>query len=747
MTVMRVGLSMGAVVVALVAVGCGQGGGPRDAASDAADARGTTADSAQDAVADAGGNSSDASPDVAGDAGDGPPPDVAGDTGDGPPPDVAGDTGDGPPPDVAGDAGDGLPPDGMGDAGDGASTDAAPCVGEVLSAEASAAFFPLRTGARWIFRAAGTSNGVLVGPRLATREITGTKMLGAASAAVVFGREDELNTTTVEEYLEVTPRGLIDHGSSMPAAPSGRAGRYAAPFTAIPFPITTCAPYEQFNLSSAGGVADADGDGMPENLSARGTATLSFEDVTVPVGTFTKALRVETVEDVGVTYTKTPSTTFRTTRRTIDWYAAGAGPIKRRVERGTVITTSELIAYAVGDVRRGVLPTGWLARDLTEAETNPYTPNRPAVGFDGTRYLVVIPTSTQTSPSFYTGNLAAIVVDRDGKPVTSTRLLDASNALNAVAIAWDGTRYLVAYHNASYGRVEMVIVSPMGETIAGPVVLETVRASPSVIATQAGFLVSYQKITQEPGTLRNLTNTWFATVDAFGHPTARVQPYPATQQSLAAVAKDDAGGVMALFYTPPATASPTLPETANILAAARVTAGGSPVDATPFAVDAVPGVGHAEGQLIFDGTNFVAAWTQRVDSSTIRMHVARFTSTGTLLDGPATTGGGIDVSNGASPRITRFAGGSLIVWGHFVEHFFGLGIGGTRMTTAGRLLDVPGDNGGRWFIADYGANNYSLPEIVWGGDRALLVWANQSTSDSASMDDLFSIGAGVAYPW
>jgi hypothetical protein len=179
---------------------------------------------------------------------------------------------------------------------------------------------------------------------------------------------------------------------------------------------------------------------------------------------------------------------------------------------------------------------------------------------------------------------------------------------------------------------------------------------------------------------------------------------------------------------------------ASILAAARVTADGHAIDASPFAVDAVPKAGHDDTQLIFDGTNFLAQWRQNVDSSTDKMHVARISPAGALLDGSAMSGG-IVVGGGGAPRLARFAGGSLIVWGHLLLPDFVQGIGGTRLTTDGHLLDVPGDGGGRWFLSE-GAGSHSLVEILWGGDRALVVWANP-----ASQDDVFDVGCAVAYPW
>jgi hypothetical protein len=236
---------------------------------------------------------------------------------------------------------------------------------------------------------------------------------------------------------------------------------------------------------------------------------------------------------------------------------------------------------------------------------------------------------------------------------------------------------------------------------------------------------------------------WIATVDGGGHATARTQPYPTSQQWSATLAKDDTGGIMALFSTPPATPSPTLPEMADILAAARIASDGQPIDPAPVAVDAVPGVGHDGTQIVFDGTNFVASWSQGVDSSTAEQHVARISRNAELLDGSPTVGGGIRVGGGNSPRISRFGSGTLMVWGHRSNNdfFFGEGIGGTRLAADGTVLDRFSGDGDQWLVADYGADWYSLTDVAWGNDRALVVWT------SPASDDRFSLGAAVAYPW
>jgi hypothetical protein len=120
--------------------------------------------------------------------------------------------------------------------------------------------------------------------------------------------------------------------------------------------------------------------------------------------------------------------------------------------------------------------------------------------------------------------------------------------------------------------------------------------------------------------------------------------------------------------------------------------------------------------------------------------VARITPGGALLEGSATTGAGVLVTSGNGPVVGRFGAGSLVVWGHQLQgDAFSTGLAGNRFTADGKLLDAPGDSGGRWFLDN--ASAYALVGIPWGGDRALLVWAG------GNMQTGLALSSAVAFPW
>jgi hypothetical protein len=349
--------------------------------------------------------------------------------------------------------------------------------------------------------------------------------------------------------------------------------------------------------------------------------------VTVPVGQFTRALRVETTEELIVVYSRPDYPSSPSTRYSVDWYASGVGWIKRTAGRESPTTTSELIAYAVGDNRRGLVPSGWLARDLDSASSR----HRPAIGYDGTRFLVVSPTAKRTGPVFTTGNLQAIVVDRDGTPVVSRALLDTRDRYGGVSIAWDGTRYLVAYHNGDYRRLELLTVSRNGETIEGPILFEETLSLASTVATKTGFLVAYTKSMPDPGGgFRGISHAWIATVDGQGHATSRVEILPGSEERTPVLAVDGDGRALMLFHAPAAALSQPGPN--DVLAAVFIGGDGRVTGSGPFVVAAAPGAIHTETNLLFDGTNFVASWLQQDGlSSATKLHVARISPAGALL--------------------------------------------------------------------------------------------------------------------
>ncbi len=221
----------------------------------------------------------------------------------------------------------------------------------------------------------------------------GNRAIGSATALVVQTSNTVENDGPVEQYLVVGPDGLVDDGTNAPESILSFEG-LAAPYTQVPFPVDGCATVMTVDRTGLDAGQDLDGDGINETASLYAVTVLRVEDVSVPVGTFPGALRVETATQVTVTESKTGAQ-FTSTGTQVDWYAAGVGPIKRRWNTGSRTYDYELIAYSVGGVSRGVLPSGALARDLPRA---PRTRTSPTARPSGSTALVFWSWSRRPSP-------------------------------------------------------------------------------------------------------------------------------------------------------------------------------------------------------------------------------------------------------------------------------------------------------------------------------------------------------------
>jgi hypothetical protein len=644
-----------------------------------------------------------------------------------------GDTGSG-----AGGAGaGGSGASGVGGSATGGPSEVGPCAEESLSAEESAAYFPLAVGQRWMFRRRmgyGTPSSSV---DILRRDVTGNKAEGGASARVVVDLHPNGSGETA--YLELASSGIINHGTNGPASEFGPLGAFAAPYTAIPFPIRTCVKYEPYSVSGVDVGTDNDQDGVSDTGTVRATSMLSFEDVTVPIGTFKRTLRFETVATLTVSFTGKGKNSRTSQQRSVEWYAFDVGLVKRYLTIVNGEYNDELIAYAVGDDRHGVMPVGWLAHDVKRLESVPEGVDHPAVASDGKQFLVAVPSNNEKDVP--NGNMVVVVVDQNGKPVSAAPLSNTKDDLYSPSLAWNGRRYLVAYVNENRG-VEVVTLSASGEKLNGPTVLDQKGWKPHVLGVDNGFLVAYS-VGSGGSTSKVPGGMWVATLDDSGTTTSLVRAYPDTAQADPVLVKDGAGGLMALFRVPLTGPAASL-SYGDSLAFARLTPDGHAVDPAPTILHESLELRHGDYNLIFDGTNFLASWSQR-GSSDLDVYVARISREGEILGG---AGGSAIVGAGASPRTMAFGSGFLMIWGQQLKSdSWSEGIGGTRLALDGRPLDPTSEEGdGTWLSTDFGAERDSLYAAAWGGDRALIVWTGYE-STRLSPSDLRGLACAVAYPW
>jgi hypothetical protein len=113
----------------------------------------------------------------------------------------------------------------------------------------------------------------------------------------------------------------------------------------------------------------------------------------------------------------------------------------RSLSTDTQQYSDELIGSRIDGVGRGVVPLETISADTTPASEYLSTPDRPAIAFDGTKYLVVLSTST----AFRKGGFHGVFVGTDGSTMSSFQIVDGIEAPRFPALAYGDGRYLVAY--------------------------------------------------------------------------------------------------------------------------------------------------------------------------------------------------------------------------------------------------------------------------------------------------------------
>lgn len=212
---------------------------------------------------------------------------------------------------------------------------------------ALADYFPQNLGDRWNYRV------------MPSGEFAATVNRGTASTG---GRRAMwLNTLTYENRTSWTVVGRSDSYYSRGSAaltelPAPDATGLAAAIGAIDLyrlPLRKGESYVQLD-KSLDGAADLDGDGRGDGIHLRSVVTVvGIEAVSVPAGTFTGALHLQTVLTQRLTSSLTGAVLDATT--TVDeWLVPDIGLVRSRIEtRGTgqpvTRTYRELESYRVGD--------------------------------------------------------------------------------------------------------------------------------------------------------------------------------------------------------------------------------------------------------------------------------------------------------------------------------------------------------------------------------------------------------------
>jgi hypothetical protein len=605
-------------------------------------------------------------------------------------------------------------------------------------------FFPFAQGDAWEFQ--GTISGNLgpTGSYVNTRMATGNKEINGMTTTVFTESNPGNAGIAIEEYLVKDTQGITYWGSS------GENGLFPSqmfPFQRVYFPLQLRSPIkESFKGIDLG--QDLDGDGVNETTDVISTVTVAaFEEVIVPAGSFSNSVRIKTKATLNVTlsgyHRKVRVNAIQT-----EWFAYGFGPVKRTIvvtaefagQRFSEEVIEELSGFCVGGQGEGIVHIP-IAKGIATANSDTGMPGRSATGFDGTNYLVVFYREIGSPPGLYgvilSGSglvLNSFVISPDGGGCSVWPCRSAGPA-----IAFDGANYLVVSNRD--GKVFGMRISPSGMVLDDAPGFQissgTSNGAPSIAFDGLDFMVVWNKFDSWP----NGHDIYAARVTPEGAVTNEFPIFSASGEQINPSIAFDGTNYFVVWRD---TRSGSGPAEDTDIYGARVTPEGIILDSEGIPISTAPGY-QGEPQIIFDGTNYFAVWTDTRNDPTAqsppRLDIfgARIKPDSTLLDGPSDTGGvAINTSPfpKGNPRVIFDGVHYFVIWEY--SYFYGppVGIFGARVSTDGSLIDGPPDQIGLPISGPplCSSCRFVHPNILFDGNAYLVTWVNNSEVYGATKD-------------
>ena len=341
----------------------------------------------------------------------------------------------------------------------------------------------------------------------------------------------------------------------------------------------------------------------------------------------------------------------------------------------------------------------------------------PAIGFDGTNFLVAWSGETETGAtgSYENFHVKGRFVSTTGAAAAPafniTTATDGTNEYEPDLI-WNAasTRYFAAWRTGSTGDIRGSRITTAG-ALSDPSFLAIAtgaahQARPRVSSIGSGYYVAWE----EPGNGSDVIGAWVRQ-----DPTG-IRGWLISRQPLVTEVGDQRQAVLASSGTTLLAAWGDGRVSTNFdVYAGRIASNGASVDGQGSLLSRAATI-QEDPILAFNGTDYLVAWTDRgspgASNSKHRLLAGRMTPTGTRRDG-----GGILVTdqadNGPRPGIASNGEDFLIAWSS------GFKIYASRVSAAGVLLDatpLP------IFTPAYQGTN-PTPEVAWNGENYVIAFS------------------------
>jgi hypothetical protein len=590
-------------------------------------------------------------------------------------------------------------------------------------------YFPVGEGDQWFYNTTTNDPKASAPSGFSVASVNGTHTVKNVSATVVTtASQMGTSTGTIDNYYYASAGGITSLGNN--DATDGITP-LIIPYPQLLFPVNTgqIAKIVGTNLSLGD---DAQGNQITGNLDYT-IANANFESVTVPVGTFTDALKQVTSTSLSGTDSLTQQTVTVTGTETI-WLVPGIGPTKEVTvinSSPSVTTESDLRGYIVNGVGHGLGVPVTIASGTAISSSPTNFSTAPAIATDGTNFLVAIPEFAGGGAG-QTLTWMGYIVQPSGIVLRSFNLTAAypaptGGSTQMAAIGYDGTNYLFVYASSIAPPSLMVeSVSPTGTVLAGPnTILGAVGSSPALAFNGTNYLlvfVGFNAVTQTDQVFAQALSPSSAQAIGAGPVPLVANSGTTGYQSGIAVASDGAnflavwngcsdGGGCGIY-------------------ASRVDSAGTVLDPTAIAVAIAPGTPSGASAIApataFDSQNYLVAYVDnRPDggSGNSNISATRISPGGVLLDGTATAAG-ITItttpgSNSSPVSVASVGGESWVTWssGSVSDE---TQLSGALVTTAGKVLNqMPA---GTPVLASPIAGGQALTVIAGRAGAGLLAW-------------------------